>query len=362
MDKRYQVFISSTYTDLREERQLVSQTLMELNCIPAGMELFPATDEEQFSFIKTVIDDSDYYLLIIGGRYGTVTEEGISYTEKEYDYAVEKGKPVVALLHGSPSSLSVDRSEISESARAKLNTFRERVSTGRLVRYWSSPQELQGHVAISMTSTIARIPATGWVRGSAAASEDLLNEINELRKKNEALQVKLNKYETSALELGFEPAGLDALFVVNGKYYSARARREQAWESKVSWRDIFYYISPYLLKSIIESKASEVLRLALLKKERLSTGLSSLDDQNFQTISVQLKVLGIIDIQAKQATDGKMYKFWSLTAAGEKLMYQMRAIPATVEKLESAFAPEEFENDPVKTDYIVNQGVNAPSQ
>lgn len=350
MDKRYQVFISSTYTDLRDERQLVSQTLMELNCIPAGMELFPATDEEQFSFIKTVIDDSDYYLLIIGGRYGTVTEEGISYTEKEYDYAVDKGKPVVALLHGSPSSLSMERSELSESARAKLNTFRERVSTGRLVRYWTSPQELQGHVAISMTSTIARIPATGWVRGSAAASEELLREINDLRKMNDTLQLKLKKYETPDLELGFEPAGLDALFVVNGTYYSNAAKRQKDWESEVSWKDIFYYVSPFLLKSIIESKASDVLRLALLKKQHLPSSMSTLDNQNFQTIAIQLKVLGIIDIQAKKATDGKVYKFWSLTTAGEKLMYQMRTIPATVEKLDSAFASERFESEPVKTD------------
>ena len=350
MDKRYQVFISSTYTDLREERQLVSQTLMELNCIPAGMELFPATDEEQFSFIKNVIDDSDYYLLIIGGRYGTVTEEGISYTEKEYDYAVDKGKPVVALLHGSPSSLSVDRSEISESAREKLNTFRDRVSTGRLVRYWTSPLELQGHVAISMTSTIARIPAPGWVRGSAVASEELLQEINELRKQNATLQVKLKKFETSALELGFEPAGLDAVFVVNGSYYSDRNRRHRAFESKVSWKDIFYYISPYLLESMIESKVLGILRLALLKREQLPTGLSSLDDQDFQTISVQLKVLGIVDVQVKKATDGKNYKFWSLTSAGEKLMYQMRAVPATVEKRESANKQEEFESEPVTPD------------
>ena len=46
MDKRYQVFVSSTYTDLMDERKSVTQTLMELDCIPAGMELFPAVDEE----------------------------------------------------------------------------------------------------------------------------------------------------------------------------------------------------------------------------------------------------------------------------------------------------------------------------
>ena len=62
MDKRYQVFISSTYTDLKEERRAVIQTVIEADCIPAGMELFPAADEEQLTFIKRVIDDCDYYL------------------------------------------------------------------------------------------------------------------------------------------------------------------------------------------------------------------------------------------------------------------------------------------------------------
>ena len=81
MEKRYQVFVSSTYADLREERQRVIQALMEMDCIPSGMELFPAADEEQWHFIRKVIDDCDYYLLIIGGRYG-LTPEGLSYTEK----------------------------------------------------------------------------------------------------------------------------------------------------------------------------------------------------------------------------------------------------------------------------------------
>ena len=53
---------------------------MEMDCIPAGMELFPAADEEQWEFIKRVIDDCDYYVLIIGGRDGSLTPEGISYT------------------------------------------------------------------------------------------------------------------------------------------------------------------------------------------------------------------------------------------------------------------------------------------
>lgn len=334
MDKRYQVFISSTYTDLREERQLVSQTLMELNCIPAGMELFPATDEEQFSFIKTIIDDSDYYLLIIGGRYGSVTEEGVSYTEKEYDYAVEQGKPVVALLHRSPSNLSMERSEATESARSKLNSFRDRVSTGRLVRHWNSAQELQALVAVSMVSTIARIPAVGWVRGSAAASEDLLIEINDLRKKNETLSNRIKKYESTTIELDFEAAGFDMPFTIHGTYISSISRKKSNWSTEISWREIFYYISPYLTRSMIEKKVSDILSESLVKKISLHTLTSTLDSQDFQTISIQLKVLGVVNIDVSRATDGKRYKFWSLTSAGEKLMYQLRVLRSNKEQQE----------------------------
>jgi len=42
MEKRYQVFVSSTFEDLREERAEVMRVLLQLNCIPSGMELFPA--------------------------------------------------------------------------------------------------------------------------------------------------------------------------------------------------------------------------------------------------------------------------------------------------------------------------------
>lgn len=148
MEKRYQVFVSSTFTDLQEERRKVIQTVMELDCFPAGMELFPAADEEQWEFIRRVIHDCDYYLLLIGGRYGSLTEEGISYTEKEYDYAVEQGIRVLAFLHKNPDEIPVSRSEVRPEAREKLEAFRGRVAQGRLVRFWSSAEALPELVAL----------------------------------------------------------------------------------------------------------------------------------------------------------------------------------------------------------------------
>jgi hypothetical protein len=81
VEKKYQVFISSTYIDLQEERQEVMNALLELDCIPSGMELFPATNEEQWDLIKDVIDECDYYVLILGGRYGSLDSDNMGYME-----------------------------------------------------------------------------------------------------------------------------------------------------------------------------------------------------------------------------------------------------------------------------------------
>jgi hypothetical protein len=161
MNKRYQVFVSSTYADLKEERQRVTQALMEMDCIPAGMELFPAADEEQWLFIKRIIDDCDYYLLIVGGRYGSVTSDGISYTEKEFDYAVSLGLRVIALVHGEPHNIPFGKSEQNPVLRDRLENFKEKVMTGRLIKFWKSLEELPGLVALSLSKTIKSHPAVG---------------------------------------------------------------------------------------------------------------------------------------------------------------------------------------------------------
>jgi hypothetical protein len=92
---KYQVFISSTYGDLREEREAVTWIVLSARHIPAGMENFTATDDRGWQTIKSVIDRSDYYVLILAGRYGSVDSDGQSWTEKEYQYATSKGIPVL---------------------------------------------------------------------------------------------------------------------------------------------------------------------------------------------------------------------------------------------------------------------------
>ncbi|SDU01987.1 protein of unknown function [Stappia sp. ES.058] len=196
MHKRYQVFISSTFNDLKSARHEVSQALLETDCFPAGMELFPAADDEQMDFIKKIIDQSDYYLLIIAGRYGSQDPTTkLSYTEMEYDYAVKKRKPIIALIHQNPDEIPLSQSEKNEEDRKKLAAFRQKVQTGRIVKYWKTPSELGKEAIVSLNWAKNHKPATGWVRADGIATKDAELRISELEKELLALKSTKEKYK-----------------------------------------------------------------------------------------------------------------------------------------------------------------------
>lgn len=166
--KRYQVFVSSTYEDLKLERQEVIQALLELECIPSGMELFPAANQDQLTLIKKVIDDCDYYLLIVGGRYGSLGPGGLSYTETEYRYALEKKKPIIAFLHKNPSKLPAKKREKTIVGSKRLESFRALVQK-RMVKFWTNSAHLGAVVSRGLVSLIETSPAIGWVRADSIA-------------------------------------------------------------------------------------------------------------------------------------------------------------------------------------------------
>ena len=326
MIKRYQVFVSSTYADLKEERAKVIQTIMELDCIPAGMEIFPAIDEEQFNFIKRIIDDCDYYLLIIGGRYGTVSEDGLSYTEKEYDYAIEKGIKVLAFIHSNPEEIPLGKSEKDNKLRHKLDIFKTKVSTNRLVKFWRTADELPGLVALSLSKTIKTYPAIGWIKANTIINPEVLQELNEQRKINEDLREKLEK--ASTIEENKDDlknlAGLEDEFTIEGVHsYSPNPE----WKTKIKWGDLFSLISPYLIEHPTDEAVRRTLSNDIHKRIKDISGTHPhIDSQNFQTIKLHLQALGLINLNYTKTTQGGMALFWSLTPKGTQLMMENRSV------------------------------------
>ena len=190
-DKRYQVFISSTYTDLQEERRAVQDAVISMGDFPVQMESFPATDESQMEFIAPLIAQSDYYVLIIGGRYGTIDETGMSFTHQEFRYAVEQGVPVLVLVHGKPDAIAVGKTEATELGREKLMEFIKEASLKRIRKDWQNIGELKLAVHEALDHAKRSKPRPGWVRGDTIASLEALEELNEVRKENERFRETL---------------------------------------------------------------------------------------------------------------------------------------------------------------------------
>lgn len=194
--KRYQVFISSTYEDLKEERMEAAFAVMENNCFPAGMELFAASSESQWEVIRKTIDESDIYIVIIAGRYGSTIDSGkgkkISFTEKEFDYAIETGKPVIALIHRNIDELPKSKSETSKLASARLANFCRKAMQGRIIKPWSNKDDLKSAVYAAINTLIhsERDDLIGWIR----ADNDINIKLREIEDNSFLLDGEYAKY------------------------------------------------------------------------------------------------------------------------------------------------------------------------
>lgn len=349
MEKRYQVFVSSTFRDLEDERQEVMHALLELDCMPSGMELFPAANQTQWNLIKKVIDDCDYYILILGGRYGSIGAEGISYTEMEYRYALSTGKPTIAFLHRNPGKIIADKSESTAEGKEKLQAFRESVEQ-KLCKHWESAQELGSVVSRSLIQLIKSTPAVGWVRANELADREATMELLQLRRRVEELQTELSRARISAPKGSEDLAQGDEDHPINFSF-SSKAPGEyqsQRWNSSFTptWNEIFSCIAPLMIHEATEPALKTALdNLAESDNfERLSKNKNILhhtlrnfyiSEDDFQTIKVQLRALGLIAKSEKARSVKDSGTYWTLTPYGDEIMTQLRAIRRDEDEIQS---------------------------
>ena len=251
-----------------------------------------------------------------------MTEDGISYTEQEYNYAVSKGIRVLAFLHENINQLTTDKIELDQNKREKLEAFRDRVKTGRLVQFWNNADDLNGKVAVSLTKTIKTYPAIGWVRGDTPTNEKTLQEINELRKELDELRKYKQEKENSSCGID-DIASLDECISLSGTYGTSHYN----WEITLSWKDLFGLISPFFLEPHNDYFAKEIISKALVEETGRSQAYNpEICSKDFQTIKIQMRVLGLMHIAPAQTTKGGQALFWSLSQKGIKLMNNLRVI------------------------------------
>lgn len=292
MDKRYQVFVSSTFTDLKDERRDVMQAILEMDHFPAGMELFPSGNSTVSEYIKKILNQTDYYIVIIGNRYGTTKEDGLSYTEAEYDYADSLGIPIIGLVHGRPESLAVDRSDAEPELRQRLHAFRSKVRS-RIVREWVLPHELVRAAMAALHLAIRDEPARGWVRAAAPSRETVID-------------------------------GLDDVVRIAGTYDEVPGSPIE-WSIDISWRELFgafaASIDGVMLEGLLEQVLITILsRLALPPAEYKKAANIVFYRGTWTVIRNQLRHLKLISTR-----NGPNGPEWALTDHGTDLFLAMEA-------------------------------------
>lgn len=167
LKKKYQVFISSTYIDLIEERQAAVQAVLTQGHIPAGMELFAASNQSQWEVIKKWIEDSDAYMLILGARYGSIEpNSGKSYTQLEYEYALKLKKPAFSVVIRQEQIENLPAKYIETENPNKLDDFRKLIMDNNLVELYNDSKDIANAVFKSLRNIEITYEEklVGWVR------------------------------------------------------------------------------------------------------------------------------------------------------------------------------------------------------
>ena len=302
------------------------------------MELFPAANEQQWNWIKKVIDESDYYLVILGGRYGTVSElTGMSYTEMEYRYALEIGKPVIAFLHEDPAKIELGKSEQAEPSKKKLTQFRDLLRQ-RLCKHWNGPADLGAKVSRSVTQLIKHHPTAGWVR-STELTEASQKEVLELRSKLVELQDRLTKiglekpHGTGTLCQGSDLFDITFCFETkqpktgkNGNTYWTKGEEVDDVVS-VSWDRLFSFLGPELITPSAEHQILRSLNEFIGARSRKGHARQypgqrieqiRIYSDSFDKIKIQLRALKLIEVK-----DGDK---WALTPYGDNYLTKLLAV------------------------------------
>ncbi|CZU21765.1 TPA: DUF4062 domain-containing protein [Enterobacter hormaechei] len=308
MKRKLQVFVSSTFTDLIEERQAAVSAILKAGHIPAGMELFTAADRSQMDIIKNWIDESDVYMLILGGRYGSIEPTtGKSYTELEYDYAVEQGKALFAVVikeEALEKKVKEHGTDFLERDEPKsLSEFKKKVLSN-MSSFFEDVKDIRLCVHESLSDFSANRKLKGWVSADEIIdTHDLAEEIKKLNEENRKLKSDIESKDKKIKSL------------LNNKDSEFRELAEVLNEIKIA--------IPKMHTKADNDIETNLLNIFVTCKDSFVNGITNdinmKDWENFlfYEVSPILKIHGLME---NEKVTGVRYRRYVATELGTKLL------------------------------------------
>lgn len=325
MDKKYQVFISSTYEDLKEERDQAIKAVLEMGHIPVGMEMFSAGDEEQWQLIARQIESTDYYVVIVGHRYGSETAEGISYTEKEYDYAKSCGVPTLGFIINDKASWPADRVDTNNKKKKKLDDFKGKVKT-KLVQFWDGKEDLHGKISISLIKAMNTNPRIGWSRADESIGLNITKELSRLSQENALLREENRKLRSKQEEAVDEVREVVNILNENTRTLSIRSKAD--WDSASEYSrtllQLFLAAAPNLiLENTTEGIAANIAHSIVSTRYHNFWPFGKV---NTEHLIADFAALDLIEPSKKKHPVSDKSLYWSLTRLGKQVQKRSRRI------------------------------------
>ncbi|WP_299064798.1 DUF4062 domain-containing protein [uncultured Polaribacter sp.] len=326
MKKKYQIFISSTFKDLKNERELVIKAILEMGHIPVGMEMFSAGDTQQWKLIQTQIDDCDYYVIISAFTYGSLDGE-ISYTEKEYDYAVSKDIPILGFIINDGVNWPAKSFDKTEDKIKKLNDFKEKIKN-RIVSFWDDKNDLYAKVSISLMKQFNTNPRIGWIKSSEQMGPEVLKEVSRLSNENSKLRDIIQEQELQIEnEKKAEFEKLIKTLKHNKREIAFKYEYDNEWSDSTEFTllNIFNLLAPeFMIESSTERCRSYLGFILKPNKERKIKTNNSTPLNKIKSILADLSALEIIKPSLKKHPVSDKNEYWTLTLEGRQLFREVR--------------------------------------
>lgn len=323
---KYQIFVSSTFEDLKEERDLVIKAILEMGHIPVGMEMFSAGDEEQWKLIQRQIEDCDYYLVIAAHRYGSMDGK-VSYTEKEYDYAFNLGVPTLGFIISDKATWPVAKSDTDTDKKKRLEKFKTKIQK-KIVSYWTNKEDLYGKVSLSLMKQFTTNPRAGWVKATETTGPEVLNELSRLSKENSNLRDHIVELDKQIIKDESEKYDKMINTLNNHKIsVSFFYKKGTSWEDMkdFDFLELFKLLAPELM--VEKSTAATAKYIGQMKKPNQTKDIRDnypIPSNTTKKILADLVVLDLMKPSTKKHSLKDTNDYWTITEEGKNVFKAIR--------------------------------------
>ena len=190
MSKKYFVYISSSFDDLKTERRELIKIVTELGAVPITMEGFDFDEEHGQGLVKKAIFESDYFINLTAYKCGQMLGKSFSL-EFELTWAERFNVPVFSFIIDEQARWKASKKEKDTSAAKVLEVFKNKLRELPHAT-WTTSADLYQKIYINLTRVMNLNPGQGWIRGDQAVSPATANELSRLISENNELRKNCN--------------------------------------------------------------------------------------------------------------------------------------------------------------------------